>query len=162
MPGDQNSPSQPLRDTQREAFAVACASGLRVEEAYSKTFGAGRGNKPKAYAMREEPDVDARIAYLQQLRADAMLEEGRIVMSQSAYTRDQAMAEAEAARNLGMIVANPNAVVAAVALKAKLAGLTNENERPRKSLKDFSLAELESLAEEMQDMMNGGHLVIRQ
>lgn len=147
--GDQKDPTKPIHDAQEEAFCVAVAAGQDVHAAYKSVF--GKAGKPQAFALRERDDLDARIAFLQEKRADQMMDEARRVVSLTHYTKEEAMAEAEAARNLAMNLMDPRAAVAAIGIKAKLAGHTNESAKPPASLRDLPLSSLEAIMGELKD-----------
>lgn len=147
--GDQKDPIKPLTDAQEEAFCVAVASGQEVHGAYKSIF--GKTGKPQAFSLRERDDIDARIAHLQEKRADQMMEEARAQVSLAHYTKETAMAEAEAARTLAMQLLDPRAAVAAIGVKAKLAGHMNETAKPPTSLRDLPLSSLEAIMGELRD-----------
>lgn len=149
MPNAQIDPTKPLADTQREAFAVRCASGEAEFSAYKAVF--GKGNKVQAFMLREEDGVDARIAFLQESRASRMLDEAAEQVSSIKYGKDEAMAEASAAFTLAMTLQDPRAAVAAVGLKAKLSGLLSDAAAPIRSLRDLPLGAVEALLREAQD-----------
>lgn len=149
MAGDQTDPTKPLHDTQREAFCVRVAAGEEPFAAYKVVF--GKGTKPQAFALREEDEVDARIAFLQESRADEAMDEARKMVSLINYTKDEAMAEAEAARTLAMKLMDPRAAVAAIGIKAKLAGHLNDSGKPPTSLRELPLSSLEAIMKELKD-----------
>jgi hypothetical protein len=149
MPNDQIDPTKPLHDQQEEAFAVKCAAGIDTFQAYKLIY--QKGTKPVAFALREKDSVNARIAFLQEAYVDTMMAEAAKEVAITNYNKEQAMVEAHAALKMSMQLMDARAAVAAVGLKAKLAGLLNESERPIRSLRDLPVGVLQDILKEVRD-----------
>lgn len=112
--------NRPLKNLKREQFAQLVASGMSCEDAHAK-LGYAR-NKANARRMRYEKPVSARIEAIQAASAERVVKANSKAMEAIAYTRDDAMKEAEEvlkqARELGQL----GSAIQAVKLRAQLKG----------------------------------------
>lgn len=148
-PGQNPDPTKPNHNPQHEAFILACAlKDMQQQQAYVE---AGfEANKSAASALRNAPEIAARIDWLKMDRAERMIAASAASMTALGYTKDDAMAEAQTILMRAMAIDDLKAAVAAVTLKSKLAGVLVEG-GPRKvrGLGDLTIAEIENLLDEL-------------
>lgn len=105
-----------LPKAKHEHFAQLVANGETPPKAYVIVGYSEQGAAQSANRLLRDADVSRRIAELRSAVSERVIEK-------TAYGLAEAMREAEDARAFAMTLDNPNAVIAAIALKAKLNGL---------------------------------------
>ncbi len=127
----------------QEAFCQAIVAGNSQSEAYRTAYDADnmapKTVNQRAYEMMGRGDIAARVAELREP-----------VIERARYDLNVAMTEALEALTMGKLEKNPSAMVAAVALRAKLSGLLAEKSAPplnalESASTDLLLAMLEEL-----------------
>lgn len=144
---DGFDPAQPIERLKQERFAQLCASGCATNAAYVKAGYKLSGDGANARKLKQNPQVKARIEWLRTRSAEKITDRVAEIVTASlediAYSRGQALLEAEEARQLAGKMGQSGAMVAAVRLKAQLAGLpigAEEAERPpaEKPIRDLA------------------------
>lgn len=137
---------------QREQFCRGVAlEGLGNSEAYAAAYDTS-GMKPKTiadrgYDLTQVPAVAARISVLKERATDA-------VVKVTGYTMAEALSEAEDARALARAEGQASAAVAAITLKAKLAGHLVERKEVRSGpLDEADVAKLLALKAHIESEM---------
>lgn len=105
-----------LSNPKHEHFAHLVAKGESAQKAYVVAGYSEQGAAQSAARLLRDAKVCSRIAELQVAVNERVVEK-------TAYGLAEAMAEVEEARQFAVSLDNPNAVIAAVSLKAKLNGL---------------------------------------
>jgi hypothetical protein len=113
--------TDPLPHPRQEKFAKALASGSDLTAAYAK---AGyKGAASNARRLRADGAVKARIDALQRAISDKVTEKAAIAIVGLAYTREDAFREAGEVLGLARSMGQAGPAVAAVKLRADLAGI---------------------------------------
>jgi len=138
----------------REAFAQLVASGKSFVDAYIESRPRTLMRRETAHkegsVLAKQPDIAARIAELQK----PVIER---VRKKFAYSLDKAMEECEAAEQLARAMLQPNVMLQATTLKAKLQKMLVNVSETRKSseLDDASTEELVELLTELRARKSG-------
>ena len=124
----------------QEAFACAYLALGNASAAYRAAYDCGNSSDASvhrnAHAVLQNTKVASRLA---ELRAP--------VVAKARYDYEQAMLEAEEARQLALKCENPGAMVAAATLRAKLSGLMVEDRKnERDPFDSLTTAELQAIA----------------
>lgn len=105
-----------LPNAKHEHFAQLVAKGEAPQNAYVLAGYSEQGAAQSASRLLKHAEVLRRIAQIRAAVSERAIEK-------TAYGLAEAMAEVEEARKFAVSLDNPNAVIAAVSLKAKLNGL---------------------------------------
>ncbi len=120
QPAGTDPASFPIPNPKQERFCQAVASGASLHDAYVE---AGyRGTPANARRLRNDEAIWERIEWLQKEIGRRVVEKVATAITALGYGRDDAMREADEARQMCLALGQGAAAVAAIKLKAEIAG----------------------------------------